>query len=515
MRFAPDQDPKSNLKFCSLVACASVSEYRRRRRKGWIMARALLALVLLVVGCTRENPAATCSDGECSDPSFPFCDLDGSISGTAGACIAVHCTAGDVGACRDQSALVCNAIGDNYDVVPCPNGCDSSGCLPYCSPGAALSCEGDQLSVCGPNGNSTIKQTCALGCATAEPRCLTFDPSNGLAAALVDSASEPDVTLPMGTRIDTDLGLAQDGNGNAIAVKSILVQQVGGPAIRVFEAKSFIVNDATVSGGNAIAFVATGSISILGRMQIRASGLVAGAGARELPAACVAPTRQEYQAACGIATVGAGGAGNQETGGYGGATSGNLGAAVQSFAPLAGGCRGGSILDVAGTSLVARGGGGGGAVQLVSATKVALAEQGLINVGGGGGQSSGGGGSGGVVIIEAPEVSMTGATAGVTANGGSGGGCGSTGADATSNTTAASAPYCMHLFAGNGGTATTSPGRGCTIGVDCPTTGYCAPRYGGGGGSVGRMRVVTKPGGFSTVAPLLSVSVTSATLSPR
>lgn len=475
-------------------------------------ALALPFVLVALIGCTRPNPAATCDDGTCSDPAFAFCDSDGSVGGTAGACIAVECEPSTFAMCRGAEALTCNANGNSYDVFECPNGCGAGGCLPFCTADEKLACEGDQLAVCGPGGSSTIEETCPLGCAPSEPRCLEFQPSNGLGQALADSRGETDVVLPMGSRIDTDLGLVKDANGNDIAVKTSIVPQVGAPAIFVLRAKSLRVDATTVIGTRALALVAHDQVDIVGRLSIRATGTLAAPGAQEPPAACVGPSRDQYQAIGGIANQGAAGAANNDQGGHGGGNLDYGGAAQTSYSPLAGGCRGGSIMDMTGLTTMSRGGGGGGAVQIVARSKIVLGAQGLVDVGAGGGQSSAGGGSGGTVVLEAPEVTIAGAGAGVTANGGAGGGCGGgMGADALANTTAAAGLMCSFFFSGNGGTGGGLPGNGCTVTVDC-AMGDPAPKYGGGGGSVGRMRVATKPGGFSTVTPLLSVQVTSATL---
>src|SRR5437868_1470604 len=96
--------------------------HRRMRTCGglWI---ALLACV----GCTKPNPAASCANGSCSDPAYPYCDIDGAIGGEPGTCIAVTCTPGAVGACEgSNAALICNSTGDGYDQQPCAIGCDTS-----------------------------------------------------------------------------------------------------------------------------------------------------------------------------------------------------------------------------------------------------------------------------------------------------------------------------------------------------------------------------------------------------
>jgi hypothetical protein len=88
-------------------------------RMSWI---ALVALVL-VVGCTSANPRS-CADGTCTDPAFPFCDIDGAFGPNIETCVAVACTPGVVDACRGDQAITCNAAGTNYDLVKCGLECD-------------------------------------------------------------------------------------------------------------------------------------------------------------------------------------------------------------------------------------------------------------------------------------------------------------------------------------------------------------------------------------------------------
>ena len=476
------------------------------------------ACVLVAIGsasCTKPNPRA-CRNGACSDPAYPYCDEDGFVDGVPGQCIAVTCAAGTF-LCDGNTALTCSSSGDSYGGQACPKGCDPNvGCRMPCTPGTGLACNGDQLVVCGADGLSTSVQACPLGCSSTQNRCLTFDPSNGLGPALADASSQSDVVFSAGVVIDTDTGMIQDTNGNTVTVKSVLVQQVSASPIRVFEAQSFTIDDATVQGTNAIAFVSPGEISVVGRISARAHGGASGPGA-STATTCAGKAAEQYQCGCGSCEVGAGGAGNYQAGGDGGAvlTGANSGQAVVSFAPLAGGCSGGDQLNQAGTVLLDSGGGGGGAVQLVSLRAITFQERGLIDVGGGGGESTTGGGSGGTVILEAPSVSFSGPESGVAANGGAGGGCGTMGADATTDTTAALGPSCQTFFGGNGGTGTMSPHSGCTPGVDTCMPG-CPVDYGGGGGSAGRLRIATKDGLYATSSnPILSVGITTATLVPR
>lgn len=476
----------------------------------WVVGAASLA------ACTKANPASTCTNGICTDPSHRFCDVDGVIGGVPNACVSVKCTAGAFESCDGSDALVCNSAGNSYDTTICGTGCNpASGCNGSCTPGTAISCEASMAATCGSDGNSLVHEACALGCSTTEPRCLTFTPSNGLGPALADSRGQTDVTLPAGTRIDTDTGVVQDSSGTAIQVKTLTQSQAGARPLRVFEVHSLVAADITIVGSNPVAFVSWGTISLNGVVSVRGHGSVAGPGA-QTGASCSGGDAQQYQTGCGINATGAGGAGNRNPGGQGGAPlSPNGGAAQTSFSPLTGGCSGGNQLDVSGANVGAHGGGGGGAIQLVSQAAVTLADSGLIDVGAGGGQATSGGGSGGVVVIEAPKVTISGTNAGIVANGGAGGGCGMQGPDGTTTTAAAPGATCATNFSGAGGTGSTTPGTGCRIGVDT-CNGTCPAAYGGGGGSVGRLRIVTADGNYATSgSPLMSIGIVTEVITPQ
>ena len=472
-------------------------------------------LGLILAACGSTPNTGVCHENQCLSPEAPYCDVDGVVGGTPGKCISVDCTAGDFVACSGQAALVCNSTGTAFDRVECLVGCDTnqSGCLPFCSPGSIVDCVDDQLMACNEAGTGTTSQVCGLGCATTKA-CRSFQPSNGLGPAFVDSALQPAAVVPLGSVINTTTGTIVDASGTVLPIKSQRVDQNNAPSIAVFEAHSFVINDAIVIGTNSVAFVAGTDIEVRGRLTARASGRTDAPGA-STAAACRGGDAVQYTCMCSNAcSTGAGGAGNAVAGGQGGAAGVNGGASKADVSPLAGGCRGGYQFAPDSISVVARGGGGGGAVQLVAARSVTLKDQGLIDVGGGGGESTTGGGSGGVVIIESPSVSIIGPGAGIVANGGAGGGCGMTGPDATPNGSQALGAVCPNYFSGSGGTGTANPGKGCVIGVD-NCTGNCQIIYGGGGGSVGRARIVSKDGGYAVSgSPVLSVSLNSATLSP-
>lgn len=450
--------------------------------------RALVVSLVALAACTEKNPRFCSQDSDCADPALPFCDVNGEFPESGGA----HnlCT-------------------------PTPADCPVDRC--GCTPGEALACDLDQLTVCAADGRSTTTATCALGCST-EDRCLTFEPSNGLGPALEMAGDEPDVVLPAGASCDTETGEVRDRDGTTIVVKSIMIDQPGAPGIRAFIGGSFEIGDVAVVGAPAVAFVSSGQIKLTGMFDVSARGRLGGPGALDSAVACVGASTQEKSSG-GIGFVdGAGGGGASTPGARGGswntaAPEGSPGQSQSGFVPLVGGCRGGSVKTIASGTLL--GGGGGGAVQIVSAQGIALTQLGVIDVGGGGGESDAGGGSGGLALLEAPVVEVLGATAGIAANGGAGGACVMNGAEATPNTTPARGPVCgsnNNVFGGDGATGAQTPRQGS----DCTGTCFISGGRGGGGGAAGRAHFVTKTGELHMMGgPLLSVSVSEATLVPR
>lgn len=451
---------------------------------GTMRIAALAFSFLSLSACTKNNPAYCNNDAECTDSGRPFCDIEGQYPES------------------DYTGHACSVT---------PAGCPIERC--GCAPGESLACSGDQVTICAADGHSTTSEICSLGCATSQPRCSTFTPSNDLEAALSDAALQPDVVLPPGSHIDTNLGLVQDSSGASIAVTTTLVSQNGGASmIRALEARSFVIDDVAVSGEYALAFVAPKSIVVRGRIDASAKYAVAGPGGQEAPAVCAGgDTRIDPPGCTGVNCYakGAGGGGNATSGGAGGgenAFGAPAGTLIPTFVPLVGGCRGGRLFNSDGTTLVTSGGAGGGAVQLVSSEAIRLTTVGLISVGGGGGYSTTGGGSGGTVVLEAPTVELNGAGTGIFANGGAGGGCSAAGADALLTMNPARGPQCSPRSAGDGGTAIYP----VTSGEVC--MGSCSLRYdGGGGGAVGRVRIGTKDGTYQTMggAQISAVVTTS------
>lgn len=436
----------------------------------------IVGLLASLTACTEKNPLFCGSDSECSGPR-PICDITGEFEGTANVCIAT------------------------------PDDCPIERC--GCEPGESFTCDGDQLTSCAEDGKSTVTSTCSLGCST-ENRCLTFEPSNGLAEALAMSANEPDVVLPQGARIDTTTGTVQDASGAVIPVTTVVVEQDGGSSIRAFLARSWILDAVRVTGSRAIAFIAHDSIAIRGVLDASADGDVSGPGGQESPAVCVGASTTLTVPGCtiGCNALGGGGGGNAMNGAVGGGLTGPGGAGgalIPTFVPLVGGCRGGTLVKQSPSV----GGAGGGSLQLVAGVRVELLANGSIDAGGGGGASSAGGGSGGTIVIETPVLQFIGSSTGIFANGGSGGGCGLVGEDARRSLISAVGPRCDEHSAGDGGTASFPPTNGRT---NCPPGATCAFQsdfQGGGGGSVGRLLTITRDGDFSVTGTPTFGAVTS------
>lgn len=454
-----------------------------------------------VVACTKENPAAKCSaNGTCTDPAYPFCDVDGSVAGHPGACISVTCTAGQFKSCADGSdALVCDATGSTYTHAPCVNGCDPvNGCITCtantqtCANGSATRCDGNGV---------LSTETCSLGCsANDSTRCTRIVPSNGL-GTYYDVASPVDVDLA-GT-LELDSSTYYDASGSATVLPSYtLAAPSDGTDVRVFVVKHLSLGDLTITSttatqngngvGPAVAFLATEDIVVTGRVEVD-SGAVTNAGC-------------SGSAGMTVGTYyGGGGGGTYAGAGYkggdapGGATGGPAGASVvgPEIVPLRGGCPGGGI-SIA-----------GGAIQLVSMTTIDIS--GMIVADGHGARVRSGGGGGGGILIEAPTVTL-GSAARLLARGGGGG------AGAGSNPNAPPAPddgssppggVCVPTgtFCGAGG-AGASNAAGHTGGTATATGGSSGG--GGGGGGAGQIRINTLDGNV-TEAPGSIVSGYSTT----
>lgn len=353
----------------------------------------------LLVSCTKPNPSATCSNGTCSNPDYPYCDADGAVGGEPNTCLAVSCTAGDFGVCDgDATALMCNAAGNGYDVQPCDHACqDAIGCI-ACAPSTSA-CVGNTIQECGADGRVAKLTTCSLSCvADPAPHCAYISPRY-LPDVCDALATDAELHITSSGTIDTD---AQTScNGGVVPQStgpSICVMRYGTITIDSGATLSFIASTGTTgTPGNLLAMVADGDLTIHGTLDIGARSGASGPGG-------------------GDQTSG-GGPANLGTGG-GGAGFKNAGAAGGSLSADGGAQNGGSaatmdpslLASLVGGSAASGGGGGGGAATLVSC-RGAVVVDGKVASGGGGGRGGfhaingfnfggAGGGAGGYVVFQ-------------------------------------------------------------------------------------------------------------------
>ena len=458
--------------------------------------------LLFAAGCTKANPAATCSDGTCTDPAFPFCDVDGSVGGEPGTCVAITCQAGANGGCQGSAALVCNANGTSFDPVACANGCDPNAGCKACTPGE-VQCAGTKLQTCGSDAVFTDTETCELSCTTAPtPHCAYLSPKYVPDACDVPASG---TTLTVSTSATIDSGLDNNCTGGVVA-------QTDGPEICVLHYERISVGSGatlTLVGTRAVALVADGDLTITGTVEVGATGGTSGPGGGTYESGGF-PTSQFNTGS------GGGGAGFRTPGGAGGNGTGD-GATLN----------GGSASDAPGETSPLRGGpraafsvagGGGGALTVVSC-RSRVSVLGTIDSRGGGGAggrvrstpaadnpvAGAGAGAGGYVVVQGVSISVTGQTF---ANGG-GGGAGNNaaftpgnvnGVDGTASDTVCARGGIAPAGAGDGGAG------GCGTGsLAQPGDGLHPPvasgTAGGGGGSMGFFQSYTPAGVTPTLLP--------------
>jgi hypothetical protein len=477
-------------------------------QNGFMKWRVVLVVVALMVGCTSKNPR-DCSDGTCTDPAFPFCDIEGNFGDTTKTCVAVDCTPGMFASCRGDTAITCNSAGTDFDLIQCERGCDeaSGGCR-LCDPNETA-CTNGTVATCDASGAVTSSHVCPLGCFENEPRCRDIDPSNGLAQYLDASATALDLDLSAGGSIDTQTGNVHDVNGTVVPVTTVqLPAPVGGPAIRVLIVRSARIGNVQVSGQPALAIVSNADVTIEGALSLwrdedQATAVFPGEFST---AGCGGGAGTVISNAGGKITIASAGGGAYATaGGKGGSIQpssqfGVGGAAGQpsgspSLEPLRGGC--GSTTSS-----------GGGAIQISSRTKIELKQSAIVNANGqigilsfAGPEPSSGGGAGGGILLEAPVITLGMGTR-LLVNGGPA----ATGAliDPPTSTTTAPSPGAACTSTGStrcaAGGAGAASGGPATDGVDVPFDGS-APNNttfiaAGGGGGLGYIRINTQTGQF-------------------
>ncbi len=337
----------------------------------------------------------------------------------------------------------------------------------------------------------------------APPLCATWMPRN-----ITDLCNRPmpmpgELTINTAVTYDTDTR-AFSGSGAPPNPTTFDQDQNGIVAVVMYiDGLKLTANGSLrVTGSHPLIILATGGISVAGRIDAGGHGAIAGAGADT--AACNAHVSDPGDDdAAGGGSGGGGGGSFRGKGGRGGPgdnnpgpnAGGEGGVAIGTPARLRGGCHGatsgqaGSSASVS-SSTRTPGGVGGGAIQLDAYLSIDIT--GVITVGGGGGggavlgsaNGGGGGGSGGMIALEAPAITGTGRMA---ANGGGGGASGmftQTGnAGTDGGDTGAAAPGGPSVDAC--GPAGAMGGAGATVDGSDASQATVACGGGGGGGGAG------------------------------
>ncbi len=474
-------------------------------------ARIAVVLGIGLLACTKPNPEfckEMPNDPMCG-PAMPDAAADAAPDAVPDA---LTCTTGAFEMCQDpNTSLVCNAAGNAFVPTACPNGCNTTFGCQICAPNQTT-CANDNTQTCDSLGNVSSDELCTLGCSADATRCKTLVPSNNLGMFYSMTPDPQDIFL-FGT-LDVATGNLMDANGNVTStLASFAVEApMGGAPIQVFVGKHVTIADLTIidtsvssSVGRAIAILATGDIEVTGRVAVL-SGAVDLAGCTGSDANLSSTTTPKAQG-------GAGGGGHASAGATGGRVVGLLigtsGGAISGSAelvPLRGGCPGGKTGLVVGNF-------GGGAMQLVSLTTVVVT--GSIVVDATSSQGRGGGGSGGGLLIEAPTVSLN-PSAKLLARGGGGSSGGSPVTppgppdDASAPSGAICNPTVTTCGSGGAGAAPTSAATGGGPTGTFTSGGNTQYAAGGGGGGIGRIRINTKDGTFTTSSSvILAADVTN------
>jgi hypothetical protein len=427
--------------------------------------------------------------------------------------------------------------------MQCGFGCSAGACN-QCQP-STTACQGNKLVVCNAAGTITSSNTCTYGCdATATPDACespTLVPSNLYDSTLILTPANPcemvtvqDLSVPAaGTlTINTDAGAA--------VCTRVKAQTGSQPDICVMVRRNVTFGAAstvTIAGSRAFALVATGTISLAGKIDVSANGPTGGPGSLQTGAG-VGGNGTSNMPADGENTPGNAGGGGAAYGGSGGGDGGSAPGATQgsgglvqgnlTIIPLRSGSYGGSNSALPLTARRGLPGGGGGALQIVGCSSMTVTASAFFDANGGGGQggrpgssmtpgAGAGGGSGGAVLLEAQTMTLA-SGAQFYANGGGGGGgatltaSGGDGQDGQAQRSAATGgdpatgmgPGASK--AGGTGGAANNGGNAIPAGAGGSAMDAMSAA-GGGGGSVGRIRLNNTNGSLGGATLIASPNI--------
>ncbi len=384
-----------------------------------------------------------------------------------------------------------------------------------CTLGATV-CRGAEVWGCDPDGATTWRATCPLGCRdTPAPHCIQLRATHVTDETLLPSGSMP-LVVSSGQTVQIDSGtgaitlmpstvIRAPGTSTSSGMIGFSVQlQSSGPELGIFTFSTIQVRSGGTLigvGGRALVLLATGDVIIDGLFDAGARGTVggpggfAGGGHRAAGGGPSAGNRGDIQGFFSDLMSGGGGGGHGGSGGSGGNESsccatanGGAGGGVtpdSDAALLIGGSGGGGGADGTNGGV---GGGGGGAIQISSLTTIHVTSSGVVRAPGAGGghgdQAGGGGGAGGTIFLEALTIGIDNVVA--VNGGGGGGGRSGDGARGTDTGTAATG--------GGGGSGGGAGGSGAAGTTMDGTGGGNGDGGGGGGGAGGRISFVTMSG---------------------
>jgi hypothetical protein len=306
----------------------------------------------------------------------------------------------------------------------------------------------------------------------------------------------PDLDLSGTWTINVDDGTIQNPQLQQVSAPNFDVPQLsGGPSLRVFVVGDLKLGDVIVyshSGGDlGVAFLASGDVTLSGTVTVNSgTGSIHSASCQGKNGA--SSHAQANDACYLLAAGGGGGATAGSSGGLivdGGGGTPILGGAASGsddLQPLAGGCSGGGFNNTEGGTSLTEGSYGGGAIQITSRKSITVAGH-LLADGGLGGDtedqgcfdSTFGAGGGGGILLEAPTLTLA-PMSSLSAAGGNGLGC-------NPATATCGVP-------GMGGTGTTGGNVNFTTALGGGVIYY----PGTGGGGVGRIRINTSTGSFTS-----------------
>lgn len=422
----------------------------------------------------------------------------------AGVILACGCSAADDPVAPDAGSPDVPEL----DAMPAPDASGDTPCTQECLSETSLrECTGGERIV-----------ECALGCVTAEARCGTLAPSNGVSTehllGVTGALSVPEDAQAI---VDTSVGSITIGGESVrnpgVGVNNGIGFQYTADGLSVFAVQEFTMgarSNLRARGDKPLLILSAGDVEIAGTIDVSAGcdsdpsvktcgGPGGGRGAENgiRATGCGIGGDGSFQSPP-VSIGGGGGGGSDQAGAAGG--DGGFGAlggfGGEACAPSLVSLRGGSGGGMSGSSLGGQGGGGGGAVQITSYTAIRLVSPAIIDAGGSGGTvgipayGGGGGGSGGGILLEAPVLSLDGAL--LAANGGGGGG----GDDA------AGEDGRRDVEQARGGDG--AGGLGGSL-AGSPTAGTLVGSGGGGGGGAGLIHLH---------APLANFSLTDTVISP-